>query len=379
MFESNTLYNLVEIDASDIWFYERQRFYNSDQNDNDNQFIETLYSYIQIFFNHAKCEPVIKFGDIDSGKISYDYYKNNLDRASSLKDAIANEMYIVRSDIYSLTTECIVRKNEFNTHGFEKLFALKLSQYHDGLSFLDEFLNFQLDRNFERNISDFKRFLNNILVQYDDLIDKKINAKVIKWTEEAANIEFSDLDKGAPDSTQQDDLSSPAEQPESGSENTSLNTNEENTQTEKSIKIPEDYIKINGKFSLEEIQFYFSFLYKEISEDDRPFLKKEDVMEIFKFGIAIPPKPMTKKYKLNCGAKYPKNIVEYCIYIFYLKYSFRNKEKKDVLRFFAYYFADFEYALTSPQKFQAWCNNVTGDEPKLIKFDINIYLPDKSK
>ncbi len=33
MFGSDTFYDLFEIDASDIWSYERNRFYNSDQSD----------------------------------------------------------------------------------------------------------------------------------------------------------------------------------------------------------------------------------------------------------------------------------------------------------------------------------------------------------
>jgi len=56
MFGSYTLYDLFEIDASDIWSYERNRFYNSDQSDNNKQFIERIYSS----HNKAK-KDILKF------------------------------------------------------------------------------------------------------------------------------------------------------------------------------------------------------------------------------------------------------------------------------------------------------------------------------
>lgn len=214
IFASSTVYNSFEIDASDVWFYERNRFHDGDQNDNNKQFIEGIYSSIQFFFIRAKCEPAIKYSDVNSGEIEYEYYINNFNRVSNIKEGIAGDAFIAHSNIYSLLTECIAKKNEFHYHDFEKLFALKLRQYHDGLSFLDDFLNFQLGRNFEGNISDFTRFLNNVLEQYDNLIDIKINAKVIKWTEEARRIEFSNLTE-AVSGSQIIDLPSQAEQSES--------------------------------------------------------------------------------------------------------------------------------------------------------------------
>ena len=255
MFGSSTFYNLFEIDASDIWSYERARFYDGDQNDNSKQFIESIYSSIQVFFIKAKCEPAIKYSDLKSGETDDEYYKNNFNRVSNIKEGIAGDMFIARNNIYSLLTACIVRKNEFNSHDFEKLFALKLRQYHDGLSFLDDFLNFQLGRNFEGNVSDFKRFLNNVLEQYDNLIDKKINAKVITWTEEATKIEFNSQIKDTPDSNQINDLSSPSEQAESGSaisDKIPSNLEKNSIQTETLIPIPSDYKIVKGKFSLED-------------------------------------------------------------------------------------------------------------------------------
>ena len=124
------------------------------------------------------------------------------------------------------------------------------------------------------------------------------------------------------------------------------------------------------------MQQFFSFLYKEKSQDGKSFLTENEVKEIFKYGLAIPPSPLTKKCKLNCSLTFPKNIVEFYIYKFYSKHT-TSKRKQDVLQFFAYHIVDFEKALVSEKAMQTWSGNVVGKRSPKIKFAIADYLPER--
>ena len=314
------------------------------------------------------------------------------------KDKESGYLNIVNYDEY-----CLINRWDYD---FDLFFSLQFSLMEIVKS--DEpqaeyFLKYHLRNTFENDFQLFKTFLENVCSKYSEFLKNKYEPQVKRFIENeiaAQKVAVSDVDSNVsfetnkPIETSQlsinsnqisDNPSTTSEQPEfvsdsSNSEKTSIKIEgEKNIQTENIVVVPNGYKIIEGKFSLKDIHYYFSFLYKEISEDGKPFLKEENVMEIFKYGIAIPPEPLSKKYKLNCGTKYPKNIVEYCIYTFYENYTDRNKEKKDILSFFANYFTDFEAALENKKKFQIWSNNVTGERPKLIDFDINIYLPADSK
>ena len=100
-----------------------------------------------------------------------------------------------------------------------------------------------------------------------------------------------------------------------------------------------------------------------------------DVKEIFKYGIAIPPKPLRKKYKLNISKVFPKKYIENTIYIFFTNNSKSRTDKLNYLRFFASYIEDFAGALKNEKALQNWNKNLSG-EPSLKKsFDIDKYLP----
>ena len=145
-------------------------------------------------------------------------------------------------------------------------------------------------------------------------------------------------------------------------------------ETEETIQI--GYKIVEGKFKKEEVQQYFSFLYKEKSKEGKTFLLENEVTEIFKHGLAIPPEPLAKKYKLNCSLKFPKNIVEYGIYTFYKEHT-ANHHKQDILKFFANYIEDFANALKSDNTMQTWSDNVVGKMPVKMKFEISEYLPQR--
>jgi hypothetical protein len=142
-----------------------------------------------------------------------------------------------------------------------------------------------------------------------------------------------------------------------------------------SLDPPEGYIPIPGKFSNAQILQYFSFLFLEKDKEGNTFLKKVEVQEMFKYGLAIPPIPLEYKYHLSCSPQFPKGIVEFCIYTFFSKHT-TSHNKRLILQFFACYIADFEKALDNAKAMETWSDNVGKRRPKRMKFALVTYLPE---
>jgi hypothetical protein len=382
-----------DIDVSYIWRYECIRFNHYECNDKNYKALKNLFFYLQNFYDIASHGPFLKFSDIESGKCAIDDYeitnKNYLDFINDvmpINSGIFFTYFKVENDFYYMNQPCIVKRKDLNKLDFEELFALKLRQYHDGLSWIGGFLNYQLKNNFSSNIKSFKTFLKYLLQQHEELIDKKIIKLTNDWVAETKLI-FAEKSsrRNANDIKKEkskngtDHLNKPNEslQDIDGSENSSkangdnINVNENN--------IPNGYKEIKGNLSLEEIKRYFSFLYLEKSDRGEPFLTEKDVKEIFRYGIAIPPSIHIQKFKLNCTKAFPKSLIEFCIYKFYEKHSRSISQKVDILEFFSFYFQDFEMHGQSKEKLLQWSKNVTGEKPLRMKIDIEEYLPTKTK
>ena len=184
-----TFYEIFDIDASDIWQYERNYYFDNEQRDRKS--IDWLYNFIQDFFLRAKHEPFLKIEDVDKGTVSSGYYERYVRELDSVKQGHVLTVFACRGNFYDMGRPCVVKRKELHSLDFEQLFALKLRQYFDGLSFLEEFLNHQTKTNFQEDIPVFARFLNMNLFQYDKLIDPKINKVVTSWIEEKKTISAS--------------------------------------------------------------------------------------------------------------------------------------------------------------------------------------------
>jgi hypothetical protein len=134
-------------------------------------------------------------------------------------------------------------------------------------------------------------------------------------------------------------------------------------------------IKIEGKFTDDEIRNYFSFLCKEKSFDNKPFLSEDAVNEIFKNGLMIPAVPLENKFKLNCDPRFPKKIIEFAIYTFYVNNSIKRTDKIKYLKFFGSYLEDFSSVLASNKMASNVASNISGEKSPKMKFDLKKYLP----
>jgi hypothetical protein len=132
--------------------------------------------------------------------------------------------------------------------------------------------------------------------------------------------------------------------------------------------------RIKCKWSLEQIVHYFSFLYKEKSENGEPYLKKEQVEMIFEKGFLIPEKPIENLFKLNCSLKYPLKNVTYAINYFYDKGNNKSHDKLAYLLFFGSFIEEFNKYLISKEGYRSFSNN-SYKTPARNKIAWELYRP----
>lgn len=374
---AETLYDYFEIDAADIWQAECTRFRESGGNNPDD--MEDTYVFIQELYINNKIKPFLTLADKNTPYYNGYYQKFN-DRK---KEGLLLSFFYYYGELYDLNEPCVIKRANSNKKDFERIFALKLKQYFDHISFIEDFLQFQLADNFQEDVPAFKKFIKYLLIQYAELLDHKV-VGVVKEVMEGIKIEPE------PEPDHQSEIAqegvvlektnetSEKDLPDLGvAEENPVSPKDKNTVVEET-PIPIGYKVVEGDFNQKEILHYFSFLHEELSVGGEPFLSEDNVNKIFKYGIAIPPKPLKKKYKLNVSKKYPKRYIEDALYIFFSNCYKANSNKLNYLRFFANYIEDFSSALDDEKALQNWNKNVTGGRSRKMKFDAKKYLPEST-
>ena len=400
----------LEIDAADIWRYESNLFLER-KGGLSLENLSELYDELQGVFLASKIKPFVTLHQYLKKEIDGHYYERHIqEQINWKKKGIPLEFFVAKENLYSMNEPCIVDLNNHNREVFEKLFALKLRQYGTKLSQIPGFLTFQLSGNFQDNVAKYKEFIKFLLLQHEELIEKKVSSVVKAAIEEIETkliqepiIETGLLSQEATELTTSvpETNSTPSEPiPEPIDSVTIEEIETKPNQEPEIIPIPivpitelnenatngggvlddENFTRdeckiIEGNYNVSEILQYFSFLYLELSVGGEPFLKKNDVAEIFRYGIAIPPRPLKKKFKLNISKRHPKRYVEDAIHFFILKDSYSKMDKLNYLRFFASYIEDFSTALESDEKLISWSKNITGNKSKKKSFDHKKYLP----
>jgi hypothetical protein len=288
--------------------------------------------------------PFLTKETVASGKHGEFYYDNkqaqllNKDRGWLLNFFERNGCF------YEFNIPITIKKSNTAEMEFQTFFYLKLRQYHSGVLYINEFLYYQFKENFGSDEILFNQFLKDLLLQFEGHLSASIRRKihlfitrpeVLQTLRKREAIDYENL-------------------PE----------------------IPKGYSSVPGKLPRAAVLKFFSFLYKEKSNNGKPFLSENDFFEVFKYGIAIPKlSRFLPFYKLNCSKRFPKSIIQFCIYKFFRIYTDGAETKRKVLEFFAIYFEDFNETLSSPEKFANFNKNVTGELPKRMAFDLQPYYP----
>src|SRR5579863_8395442 len=139
----NTNYTIYEIDAADIWRYECDCYWQREQQGTDKDSINELYDFLQQFYLQAKHEPFIK--SLDDSLWAERYREKYRE---TLNGAVCLNFFMCGDQGYSMQYPCEVFLKKHNHLEFQRLFILKLRQYHGGLLYVVNFLKYQLETNF---------------------------------------------------------------------------------------------------------------------------------------------------------------------------------------------------------------------------------------
>lgn len=185
MIEANfTNYN---IDLADIWDFERELFLN---NQNSEEKASELINKIQIEII-KKTEPLFDNSYADNNEDNCDYYKRNIDQylkaRNSIKTLFQIDFFFNNDKCYEYNTPIVIEKHN---HDFDYWFALKINQYQLNLQELENFLNFQLNNNFENDKNKFEKFLTLLIRQYEGLsFSKNLITTINEWKEQKIEVD----------------------------------------------------------------------------------------------------------------------------------------------------------------------------------------------
>lgn len=108
--------------------------------------------------------------------------------------------------------------------------------------------------------------------------------------------------------------------------------------------LPEGWVKIYGKLTIEQLWTFFSFLWEEScgDKDGETFLEKWQVRNLLKYGLAYPTTPQPT-FTLNLSPKRKIGIIYSAFYWLHTEHQNTNKSNKaDYARFLCHHFSNFE-------------------------------------
>jgi hypothetical protein len=100
---------------------------------------------------------------------------------SSIEELYRNEIFFCKNDCYSFGATLVLDPSDSE---YEFFFIQKLRQYDTRISAIAEFLDFQLENNYNENPAQFLRFLKLCLRQYPDLFTARVIETTQEWIDE---------------------------------------------------------------------------------------------------------------------------------------------------------------------------------------------------
>lgn len=316
-----------------------------------------FYDILKRVILYLESKPFLSLPKDESERNYYDKYL----RLSQEKfDILIPDFFEHKGEFYDLDRVQYAQKEFIGDDDFEKLFILKLLELRSNEYPIEKFLSFQQYDSFYGE----KESIDSFLYQ---LTEKDSNCYLLdRICEEIKNwIDNENLTKLKSDSTE-DVFSAQDEIPIQNSPS--------------QIKWMKDLDKLKGKeieckWDFDQIVHYFSFLYKEKSENDLPFLKKEEVDKMFEQGFRIPESDINPLFELNYSNRYPLKIIHFAIYQFNEKAGSRRKHKKEYFLFFASYIKVLSKIKYNKREYEVLSKNVSNFNSPYITIDWNSYLP----
>ena len=290
------------------------------------------------------------------------YYERHVRFAEEFNEKTIPDFFIHNEDLYDLEETCNVSRNTIEENVFQRLFIIKLLEIVQATGNIKQFLDFQLYDNYYGDKEAFGLSLLSMLSKDSNCyLSPAIASELQQWIKRN---NLSDLHKM---------FGSIPEDQHIVDDETINGQLEEHWEERKNIEI-------KGHMTLEEIKHYFSFLYEEVINKNKPtmrgpFLTEEAVNHIFAHGLVIPAIPLEEKFKLNSEPRFPKKIVDYAIHKFFSLHSITKRDKATYLVFFGSYIEDYQDALSSEESLKKMGSNISGEISTRDKIKWENYKP----
>jgi hypothetical protein len=274
------------------------------------------------------------------------------------------DFFEYEGDFYDLDRVQYAHKDFTRAEDFEKLFMIKLLELKSINYPVGEFLSFQQFDSFYGQKESIDSFLyqltekdgNSYLLQdlceiLRDWIGSQSLEVLTQSSIESHKLEFEDISVQRIDSKEKWD---------------------------KEIELLKGK-ELKSDWTIDEIVYYFSFLYKEKSENGEPYLKKEEVEKIFENGFRIPQNPIHPLFKPNCSKRYPFKNITFGINKFYDEAYINFKDKRAYFLFFGSFIEGYSRFMISPEVYRIFSSNTSNALALRTKIDWYKYLPSGKK
>lgn len=298
-----------------------------------------LYEVLKRVVIDLETKPFLTFPKDESEQGYYDRYVN---QSQESFNKLIPDFFEYNGEFYDLERMQYVYYEFTRAEDFEKLFIVKLLELKSIEYPLGEFLYFQQYDSFYGQKESIDSFLYHLTEKDSNCHLLQELCQVLRDWIGSQSLEVLKLTYIEKNNSEDDD-----------------NVNEQVDSQEKWKNEIESLRgkRIKCKWTLEQILHYFSFLYKEKSENGEPYLRKEQVEKIFENGFLIPEKPIEPLLKLNYSLKYPVKTVTYAIYEFYSRSNLKSHDKLAYLLFFGSFIAEYNKYLVSRQDYKSFSNN----------------------
>jgi hypothetical protein len=318
---------------------------------------KNLYESLKRVVIGSEIRPFLTFPKDESENSYYDRYVR---QSREPFDKLIPDFFEYQGEFYDLDKPQYVNNEFISSEDFERLFIIKLLELKTISYPIDQFLSFQQFDNFYGE----KYSIDSFLYQLTENDGNRHHLQEVCQAIESW-ISIENLVKLK--STSIEDDSSEL-----------LNRIIQNSPPQITWMKQLDNLKgkeIESKWNIDQIVYYFSFLYKEKSENGQSFLKKEEVDKIFEQGFRMPGCDIDPLFKLNLSERLTFSLMHFAIYQFNDKAGFRRIHKKQYLLFFASYIQDLSKYKYSKKFYESYSKNTYNSNSSLSSIDWSNYLP----
>ncbi len=186
-------FDYFEINVIEIWPFESRQFLNGNRSDEQIKKVKNLVEVLILNTRQEQIklgkistiEPIVTIEDYDRGnqRAYWERLISETLKAKSLIEIVSLDYFnIIDGRVNSFFAYFQNVEIKSNNDQFDFWFALKLSQYDAGLKYINEFLKYHLESNFNSKKQKFDEFLEIVLLQYESVVlSKKLVQRVENW------------------------------------------------------------------------------------------------------------------------------------------------------------------------------------------------------